>query len=174
MFRYAWLLAVTLVSGCTSMQNGFCNLIDSDSYLFVSVAGCSTMHISFDYDKSTDFSALGSYDWMPSQYSGAGHPENQGNSPLHEWVTGTVDAKLADKGFRSDPEAPDFLVRYDVPVEMQGTLTLTFFQNGNLQQIWRGESNDEAYPARNQEAWETRIRTAAGRLLELFPPPRDE
>lgn len=174
MFRYAWFPALVLVSGCASIQDGFCNLIDSDSYLLVSVAGCPTMHVSVDYDKDTDFSALGSYAWMPSPYSGAGYPENQGDSPLHEWVTGTVDAKLTDKRFRPDPEAPDFLVRYNVPVEMQGTLTLTFFQAGNLQQIWRGESSDEAYPARNQEDWETRIRSAADRLLDLFPPPRND
>jgi hypothetical protein len=63
MFRLAWLLPVIFATGCASMQEKFCNLVEPDSYLLVSVAGCDTMQVSFDSDPETDFSALESYDW---------------------------------------------------------------------------------------------------------------
>lgn len=174
MFRYAWLLPVTFATGCASMQEKFCNLIEPDSYLLVSVAGCETMQVSFDYDAETDFSALKSYDWSAAQDTRSDDHRIQGDSRLDEWVTNAVGAKLAEQGFRLDGAAPDFLASYAVPVEMRGTLSLTFVAAESRQLIWRGTSNDEAHPARNPDAWEKRVRTAVDMLLGQFPPSRNE
>ncbi|UCC56701.1 MAG: DUF4136 domain-containing protein [Gammaproteobacteria bacterium] len=149
-------------------------MVEPDSYVFVSVAGCETMRVSFDYDTDAGFSMLESYDWMPVQDARTGDSGIQSESQLHEWVTDAVDRKLAEQGFRLDRETPDFLVSYDAPLEMQGTLSLTVNDANTRQFIWRGQSSDEAYPARNPAAWEKRIRTAVDKLLEEFPPIRDE
>jgi hypothetical protein len=171
LFQYVWMLPVIFATGCASMQDMFCNLVDPDSYVLVSVAGCQTMQVSFDYGADADFSLLESYAWMPAEHTGSGDLEIQHDSQSHEWVTDSVDAKLSEKGFRLDRTAPDFLVSYDVPVEMRGTLTLIFVHARSRQLIWRGTVDDEAYPARNPDVWEIRIRTAVDMLLKQFPPP---
>jgi len=170
MFRYAWLLAITSVTGCASLQDKFCNVIEPDSYVLVSVANCETMQVAFDYSAETDFSALGSYDWMSLPHTRSEDPGNQDDSQVYGWVTDAVNTKLAVQGFRPDREAPDFLVSYDVPVEMRGTMTLTMSHADSGEVLWRGTANDEAYRARSPEAWERRIRTAVDRLLGQFPP----
>ena len=174
MSRLAWLLPFTLASGCTSMQEKFCSLIEPDSYVLVSIAGCETMQLSFDYDPQTDFSALESYAWVAAPDTRPGDPAIQGDAQLDGWVTDAVDAELAEKGFRRARQAPDVLVSYEVAVEMRGTLSLTFVRADSGQRIWRGTSNDEAHPARNRNAWEKRVRTAVRLLLERFPPSAHE
>jgi hypothetical protein len=128
------------------------------------------MRTSFDYDADTDFSLFKSYAWMPAKQPLSGGPEIQHDGQLNEWLTHYIDAKLSEKGFRLDTAAPDFLVNYDVPVRMLGTLTLTFMHTDAQQLIWRGTVDDEAYPARNTDAWEARIRTAVDMLFDQFPP----
>ncbi|MGB7934967.1 MAG: DUF4136 domain-containing protein [Gammaproteobacteria bacterium] len=152
------------------MQGMLCSLVEPDSYVLVSIAGCKTMRASFDYDEDADFSQLHSYAWMPAEQSTSGGSEIQHDSQLNEWLTHYLDTKLSEKGFRLDHMAPDFLVNYDVPVKMRGTLTLTFIHTDSQQLIWRGTVDDEAYPARNPDAWEMRIRTAVDMLLDQFPP----
>jgi len=151
-----------------------CNMIEPDSYVLVSMAGCQTMRVSFDYDAEAGFSMLESYDWVPVQEIRAGDSGIQDESRLNEWVTDAVDRKLAEQGIRRDREAPDFLVSHEVPQEMRGTLSLTLIRADTRQFIWRGQSTDEAYPARNPAAWNERIITAVDMLLEQFPPSRDE
>lgn len=173
MFRTAWLLPVTLVTGC-AVQDMFCNLVEPDSYVLVSAARCQTIQVSFDYDAEAGFSELESYDWMPGQQIPAVDGGTQDGGQLHAWVTDAVDARLAEQGLRRDRAAPDFLVSYDVPIEMQATLTLSFVHADSRQALWRGTSDDEGYPARNQAAWEGRIRVAVDKLLGQFPPSAGE
>jgi Domain of unknown function (DUF4136) len=170
--RCLWLLPVIFITGCASMHAMVCNLVEPDSYILVSIVRCQTMHASFDYNSDTDFSVLESYAWMPAEHSLAERPLSPHDGQLNEWLTPYIDARLTQKGFRLDHTAPDFLVNYDVPVKMRGTLTLTFLHADSQQLIWRGTVDDEAYPARNPDAWETRIRTAVDMLLDQFPPIR--
>jgi hypothetical protein len=173
LFHCLWLVPGIFIAGCASIHSMVCNLVEPDSYVLVSVVRCETMQTSFVYDPDTDFSGLESYAWTPAeQFPPAQGPENQQSGQVNEWLRNYIDAKLSAKGFRLDPTAPDLLVNYDVPVEMRGTLTLTFLHAGDHQLAWRGKADDEAYPARNTDAWETRIRTAVDRLLDQFPPVR--
>ena len=171
-FPCLWLVPGLFITGCASIHSMVCNLVKPDSYILVSVARCQTMRTSFDYDTNTDFSVFQSYAWTPAEQSIAQGPENRHDGQVNEWLTHYIDAKLGEKGFRLDHTAPDFLVNYDVPVEMRGTLTLTFLHADGQQLIWRGTVDDEAYPARTADAWETRIRTAVDMLLDQFPPVR--
>jgi len=173
-FQYLWLLPVIFITGCASMHDMVCNLVEPDSYVLVSIVRCQTMRTSFDYDTDTDFSLLESYAWMPAQRSISGGAGTGTDSQVHEWLTQYIDTSLSKKGFMQDHASPDFLVSYDVPVNMRGTLTLTFMHADGLQPIWRGTVDDDAYPARNTDAWEARIRTAVGMLLDQFPPARQQ
>lgn len=174
MFRYAWLLTLTFATGCASMQDMFCGLVEPDSYVLVSMARCETMQVSFDRDVEADFSLLESYDWLAVQHPRSAESGSHAASLVNAWVTDAVDTELARRGYGLDHEVPDFLVSYEVPLEMRGTLILTVVHADSHELIWRGQASDEAYPARNSTAWEERIRSAAGMLLEQFPPHRDE
>jgi hypothetical protein len=163
------LILFVFVTGCAATQDRFCSLVDADSYVLVSIARCETLQVSFDYEVGNGFSALDSYAWKPVQAATPGDSVIQSDNQLHEWVTDAVDVKLAQRGFRLDRDAPDFLVSYDAPVDMQGTLSLVFTLADSPRTIWRATAHDKAYPARNADAQEQRIRTAVGRLLEQFP-----
>ena len=167
--RLVWLILFVFVTGCAATQDRFCSLVDADSYVLVSIARCETLQVSFDYEVGNGFSALDSYAWKPVQAATPGDSVIQSDNQLHEWVTDAVDVKLAQRGFRLDRDAPDFLVSYDAPVDMQGTLSLVFTLADSPRTIWRATAYDKAYPARNADAQEQRIRTAVGRLLEQFP-----
>ena len=174
MFRSFLLLPFILLTGCASIQNTFCNLLEPDSYVLVSWADCPTQQLSFDHDAEADFSTIESYAWMPVQIARTHDDVHRDESLLSEWVTDAVDKKLAEKGLRFNSESPDFLVSYEVPVEMQATMTLVFTDAASRQPIWRGVSNDDAYPARNRDAWEKRVRMTVNLLLEQFPPSGTE
>ena len=174
MLRYAILLAIGALTGCASVQQKFCGLIEPDSYLLVSVAGCETTRASFEFDAEEDFSMLESYSWMPVTPESAVASATLPNSPQHAWVTDAVNATLATRGFRLDQQAPNFLVSYDVPVEMRGTITVTFNDPDTGAPLWQGTATDDAYRARTPEVWERRIRSAVGLLLEQFPPSQQE
>jgi hypothetical protein len=171
-FKYGWLLPVILVTGCASVQDTFCDMIEPDSYVLVSVADCQTMRTSTHYDRDTDFSLLKSYAWLPEEDAGtAGSPTRHGGQP-HLWVMVSTDSYLNAKGFRLTETQPDFLVSHQVPSEMLGSMTLSVIHARSQHLIWRGIVVDEGYPARNPDAWKERIRMAVAKLLERFPPPR--
>ena len=174
MFRCGWLLSVIVITGCTATQDKFCSLVEPDSYVLVSIARCETIQVSFDYEADAGFSALDSYAWVPVQAATPGDSGIKGDSRLHAWVTDAVDAKLAQQGFRLDREAPDVLVSYDAPADVQGELSLVFVLADSQRFIWRGTANDKVYPTSNPDAQEERIRMAVGRLLEQFPPVHSE
>jgi hypothetical protein len=170
MFRFAWLLALLVATGCTSTQDRFCSMIDPDSYVLVSLAGCETLQLSFDFEEDMDFSVLDAYAWMPNQAGAPDDSETPGDSRAHAWVIDAVDAELARKGYRLDRDAPDFLVSFEASLDRQSTLSLLFTRADSQRILWQGTAHDRAYPARNPAAEEKRIQTAVGRLLEQFPP----
>jgi hypothetical protein len=172
-FKYSWLLPVILATGCASVQDTFCNMIEPDSYVLVSVADCQTMRTSFHYDRDTDFSLLKSYAWMPDEHAddAAGSTTRHGGQP-HIWAMVSTDSYLNAKGFRLTQTEPDFLVSHQVSSEMRVSMTLSIIDARSQHLIWRGTLADEGYPARNQDAWKERIRMAVEKLLEQFPPPR--
>ena len=170
MFRYVFLLSLCFTAGCTATRDRFCNLIDNESYFLVSAAGCETVQLSFEYDVKAKFSALEAYDWLPGQHPVSVDAGTHDEGYLHEWVTDAVDAKLAQRGLRLDGKAPDLLVSYEASGDGRGSLSLVFLLAETRKPVWRGTADDQAYPARNADAFEIRVRTAVGMLLEQFPP----
>lgn len=133
-----------------------------------------TVEMSFDYDAGAGFAKLDTYDWLPEPTAVSTEPGTYDGERVQAWVTDAVDAKLIQKGFRKDGNAPDFLVSYDTPDGMHGSLTLVFVSPDSQQLIWRGKADDTGYPARNADAMEIRVRTAVGVLFEQFPPLHDQ
>ena len=99
MLRWSWWLAVAVLCGCTSM------------------------HVSSDYDAGVNFAALHSYDWLPSPNIKSGDPKIQYGSLTEALVKTLVEEQLARKDYVRDAGQPDFLVTYHVAVEDKVSVT---------------------------------------------------
>lgn len=87
------------------------------------LSGCSTMQVSSDYDIGADFTALHSYDWLPSPETGSGDPKIKYGSLTEARVKNLVEEQLAGKGYVRDSGRPDFLVAYHIAVEDKVSVT---------------------------------------------------
>lgn len=163
------LVTAWLISGC-SVHDAFCNLIEPDSYVLNTAARCQTMHVSVDYDRQTDFGRLQSYAWTESKLHRSEVFGDLDEGRLHQVISERVDTLLAEKGFSQARQAADLLVSYEVLSELHGKLVLRFVDPADGRQLWRGESVDQGYRARNLSAWKQRILEALDMLLQKFPP----
>lgn len=157
--------------------------------------GCSGISVSHDYDEEVDFSGLEAYAWIEPP-AGAGAHELS-----YRRVVSSADAVLAAKGFRLDPDAPDFLVAahlgterkvrvtdwgygyrhgpgavgvHDVDVDEyeEGTLVLDLVLADTKNLVWRGTARATVDETATPEERSERIQKAVERLLEPFPPSR--
>ena len=99
------------------MKCALCALRALVFVLATSVAGCSTMEISYDYDPKADFTGLKTYDWLAEPQKPTGDPRIDGNTILETRIHEAVDAGLAARGFRKVTSDPDFLVAYHVSLD---------------------------------------------------------
>jgi len=81
------------------------------------------MRVSSDYDTGVDFTALHSYDWVPSPKIKSGDPQIQYGSLMEARVKRLVEEQLTHKGYVQAIAQPDFLVTYHVAVEDKVSVT---------------------------------------------------
>jgi hypothetical protein len=76
--------------------------------------GCSGLTIQSDFDPTADFSDFRTWDWMPG--AGEIHADNptRDNAILKGRIQTAVANVLIDRGYRLNPDTPDFLVAYHV------------------------------------------------------------
>ena len=91
--------------------------------LLAALSGCSTMQISSDYDASTNFAGLKTYNWIPEPQKVSGDPKI--DAPFIERrIRDAVDNQLAAQGYdKRSSDAPDFLVGYHVALEKKLAVT---------------------------------------------------
>lgn len=65
-------------------------------------AGCSTLEVSTDYDKSADFTKYRTYTW--------GKGEEIKNTIVKKRIEASIDAQLASKGLKKTESSPDLAV----------------------------------------------------------------
>ena len=85
------------------------------TFWFVALGACSTMNITSDYDPSTNFTGLTTYNWMPDPQATTGDPRVD-NPFLDSRIRNAVDGTLAAKGYPVS-DTPDFLVGYHAAVK---------------------------------------------------------
>ena len=76
------------------------------------VSGCSTVHVTRDYDQTADFGRLQTFAWKHEQQPVSGNPRVD-NDLIDARIRTAVNTALVSKGFR--PAAPadaDFLLAY--------------------------------------------------------------
>jgi hypothetical protein len=158
---------------------------------------CSSVSISVDYDRDTDFARYNTFRWVPQQQR---VPEKMvaEHSFFEKRLKDAVEAELRDAGYkRARMGEPDFLIAYHIGardkvdvtrygyrygphgrwvghrVEVrrykQGTLILDFVDAGSKQLIWRGTALGAL---RDITAGADEIRGVVSKVLAGFPPPK--
>lgn len=167
----------------------------------LSVAGCSSISVTADFDPAVDFSTFRSYQWLTSK----GEDILTKNSMLGKRVSGAVDEVLASKGYGiAAAGAPDFYVtahagvkdkmnvsdygyayggwwgpygpygrNVDVQYYQEATLFVDIIQRHgeDLELVWRGAATD-VVKDRDPEEAQRYIHTAVEKILSQFPPEK--
>jgi len=157
--------------------------------LCLATAGCSTLgrsmdEVPYDYNVTTDFSSLKTYDWHPT--SGG----NNLNDLTAARIKSAVESELQAKGIEYASVSPDFLIivyggnsrEYttqwrgwdeDLWFE-QGRLKLAFFDTKSNEVFWWAETRADVFYNMDPEYKNKIVDDAVNRILGKFPPDSAE
>jgi hypothetical protein len=165
--------------------------------VLVALAGwsCSSVSVSVDFDRDTDFSQYKTFSWLGQQHKPPPRKAAE-HSFFEKRLMDAVEAELLDAGYkRSRMGKPDFLIAYHIgardkvdvtkygyrygphgrwvgrQVEVvrykQGTLILDFVDAASKDLVWRGTA---VGAIRDMTAGEAEIRGVVAKVLAGFPP----
>lgn len=157
-------------------------------------AGCSTLEVSTDYDKSADFTKYRTYTW--------GKGEEIKNTIVKKRIEAAVDQQLASKGLKKVESGPDVAVFVhprlsketqvhtyssgwgygygwyggmgtttstvqEIPV---GTLIVDLVDVQKKELVWRGIAKSQLDSEASAEQRQEKLDEAMRRLFESYPP----
>ncbi len=160
------------------------------------VAGCSTLQVSTDYDKGTDFSQYKTFSWYDTG--------EMKDSIMARRIENVLSDALAARGLKRVESGGDvWLVAHgrlskqtqintyntgwgygwgwyggmgmttstvsEIPV---GTLIVDLVDGKKKDMVWRGIASDTLDPQAAPEEREKRLRGVAAKLFENFPPAK--
>lgn len=157
------------------------------SWLIVLIISCSTVyHVSYDYDRGTDFTKLKTYSWLPLK------PEDQTSESNEGRIQAAVNNQLGSKGYKLVSQNPDFSIvakvatkdeywygsgyygyRYSHKIKA-GTLLLDFVIPREYRLIWRGEAVAFLDYSYSSEKLDKLVSEAVEKILKEFPPPSSQ
>lgn len=159
------------------------------------IVGCSAVYdISYDYDRSVNFTGLKTYNWLPAS-------ENTSMTELDLIrIKKAVNAELEAKYLRLTSDNPDFLIDAYIATKdkviargwgnghypyltytgygsgyiyqyEEGTFILDFVNPKSKNLIWRGAAKSNLDYAETPEKRDKLIKEAIQKILQNFPPP---
>ncbi|MGW8282985.1 MAG: DUF4136 domain-containing protein [Gemmatimonadota bacterium] len=160
----------------------------------VSFAACSSKNVSIDVDDSYSFAGKRAYAWLDRAPD---RPE--GGDDTERRVRRSVDANLADKGFRVVPfDEADFIVSYAASakdqmvyetygygagrwteeedatiterVTTEGSLTISIFDAGAKDLVWRANARETLNPTASPDQRDALVAKAVSEMFRGFPP----
>ncbi len=166
--------------------------------LMAIAAGCSSLDIKYNYNPTTDFTRLKTYDWLSVPVKA------EINKLDVERIKSAVNTQLEAKGLKMTSRDPHFLIAIHLgkkekieviewgysygPVNSywykgalkpgdisiyqyeEGTLILDFVDATTREMIWRSVAKAEVRPGKTPEKQEKQIKKAVQKILENFPP----
>jgi hypothetical protein len=146
--------------------------------------------VSYDYDKSVNFSALKTYAWAPDG--------NIQDELTHKRITAAVDAQLAAKGLRrvEAGATPDVIVTYRAGVRQElevngytgyrvnrwssarvqqvpvGALVVEMLDAKTKDVVWRGIATKDLDVDASPEKREKNLNKAVEKLFKKYPPSK--
>ena len=159
--------------------------------VFLTMAACSTIEVTENYDPSYDFSKLKTYNWVQVE-------EKQEHELILKQIRIELKEQLAAKGFSIDADNPDFLVAVyggteekvaihstnygygyggwyggggvDVYQYKEGTLVIDIIDKQSKELIFRSETVTEVDRNISMEKRKNKIREALEKAIRAFPP----
>jgi hypothetical protein len=153
----------------------------------------SAQSISYDYDRSADFTRLRTYAWVPGT--------SVKDELNHKRITSAIDAQLAAHGLTRVEAAgnPDVVVAYHADFQtekevrafasgrawrfggtgyarvedvIQGTLIVNIADARTSNVLWRGTARKEIDVNASPEKRDKNVRQAAEKLFKNYPPKK--
>jgi hypothetical protein len=171
------------------MQRLLSTMVSSAGLALLATTGVA-QSVSYDYDRSADFSKLKTYAWI----EGTGLSDDLN----HKRIVGALDAQMEAKGFtRVEPGAhPDVLLAYHADFNKNleingfstgvaayrwgrsarveeivvGRLTVVMLSGENRDLLWRGIATRELDVDASPEKRDKNIGKAAEKLFKNYPP----
>jgi hypothetical protein len=171
------------------MRNGLSTLIGTAALALLATTG-SAQSVSYDYDRTADFSRLKTYAWV----DGTGLSDDLN----HRRIVDAIDTQMKAKGFTKVESSahPDVLVAYradfDQNLEINGfstgvagyrwgrsarveevvigRLTVVMLSSETRDLLWRGIATRELDANASPEKRDKNINKAAEKLFKKYPP----
>jgi Domain of unknown function (DUF4136) len=161
--------------------------------LFVTVAAFA-QDVQFDYDRSTNFTAFKTYQWIDMK------PVQVGDQLLDSDIKRAVDAQLAAKGLRRVESEGDLLVGYQAAISQEkqfdgvpsgppwwgnwgwgntrvttstidvGKLVIGLFDPAKKQLVWRGSASKTLDIMQDPDKNYRTLEKAMAKLFKNYPP----
>ncbi len=155
---------------------------------------CSTVYdVQYNYETTTDFARFKTFAWFPKA------EKAESNQRIVQRIQDAVQAELSAKGFRMTSDNPDFLIAIhlgmtdkvrvtdlgygygpygrswgsdglDIYQYREGALVLNFVDFKAKHLFWRGWAKSVVGASSPGER-ERKIKEAAAKILQNFPPP---
>ena len=153
--------------------------------LCFAVAGCGTLgksmsRVEYDYNVTTDFTNIRTYDWHPDAST------NKINLLDAARIKAAVDGHLKAKGMESTSRSPDFLIlvyggaRREYTTRWrgwddelwfeQGRLKLAFFDTRTNEVFWWAETRADVFYNMDPKEKNKVVDDAVMRIMDKFPP----
>lgn len=163
------------------------------------ISACASPKIGFDYDRSADFTAYRTYEWMPDSRSPTGDRRID-NDLVDARIRAAIDGQLRRKGYTSPAGGrPDFYVAYQAALTdmMKGASTQRYigdratglyttinaiqpYKDGALlvdivdgatqRLVWQGTASAEVDPGMTAKERDEQIARVVKAMFEHFPP----
>lgn len=165
-----------------------------------SLVGCSTLQVNSDYDRTVDFSAYTTFDFLPA-------PE-LANPLVYARVSEAIEAELVGKGLRREAGSAGLLVALHGRLSKQtqidtasygygwgtwgywnrwgyggmgtttttvrevpvGTLIVDLVDAAGKKLVWQGTASDSLDPNSSPETKDYRVKNAVKKMFAGFPP----
>ncbi len=159
------------------------------STLCFATAGCAPLgrsmsDVAYDYNVTTEFSRIKTYDWHPT----AGATKIDQLNAVR--IKSAVESQLEARGIRNSSESPDFLIivyggtsreyttRWrgwdDELWYEEGRLKLAFFDTTSKQVVWWAETRADVFYNMEPEEKNQVVDDAVMRIMAKFPPNSSE
>ena len=163
----------------------------------IAAAGCATMNVSSHIERGVSFTQYTTWDWGPADTLPVGDPRLDNNPFFKDFLQGTIEKRLAAKGYeRALSGRPDLLVHYHASVNQkvdvyevdtqhgycygncqpqfvdveQGTLVIDVVDTKTNKVVWRGWSQDTMNGViDNQDRLEKQVDEGVTKMMLQLP-----
>ncbi len=137
--------------------------------LMVSVTTCASPKIGYDYDRSANFTAYHTYDWVPGQQEQTGD-KRVDNSQVDIRLRIAIDSQLRTKGYVHPVNGqPDFYVAYQVGLkDLSPDISTQYYSDGMAGRPFSHSADTRSAGHTDPPALEAQVHLTGSLLIDIF------